>query len=348
MGLIPMVKADAYGLGAEHVARTLHAALGPEGPWAFGVATVCEGEALRGGGWEGRILVFSPTPPEEYLRAAKAALTLCLSELDAVRHWREAAHAVGRHLAFHAEIDTGIGRAGFAAAEAGVWGWEVARIAEGALRWEGCYTHFHSSDEPDLEPTYRQWARFEAALRELPEPAPGERRVLHSSNSGAALRCAGFACDLARPGISLYGGRAGSELEIEPVVQVRARLVLVRDVAEGSTAGYGATYTSRRPERWGTVAIGYADGIPRALATGGGEVLVHGRRVPIIGRISMDVLTVDLSDVPEAAAGDVATLIGRDGEAEISLDEVASRTGTIGYEILTGLTRRLPRVYLDG
>lgn len=224
-------------------------------------------------------------------------------------------------------------------------GGAVAALAEGALRWEGCYTHFHSSDEPDLAPTFRQWARFEAALARLPAPAAGERRVVHAANSGAALRCGGFACDLARPGISLYGGRAGSAVVPAVVATVRARLVLVREVEAGSTAGYGATYTARHRERWGTVAIGYGDGIPRALATGGGDVLLHGRRVPIIGRVSMDVLTVNLSAVPEAAIGDVATLIGADGGAEILLDEVAARSGTIAYEILTGLTQRLPRVY---
>jgi alanine racemase len=132
------------------------------------------------------------------------------------------------------------------------------------------------------------------------------------------------------------------------VVSLRARLVLAREVTEGSTVGYGATYRAARRERWGTVAIGYGDGVPRALAAGGGEVLVHGRRVPIIGRISMDMITIDLSDVPAAEPGDVVTLIGADGRDQITLDEVARRCGTISYEILTRFTPRLPRVYLEG
>jgi alanine racemase len=124
--------------------------------------------------------------------------------------------------------------------------------------------------------------------------------------------------------------------------------VLVRDVPAGSTVGYGATWTAAGTERWGTVAIGYGDGIPRALARGGGEMIVRGRRVPIIGRISMDLTTVDLSDLPEAHLGDQVTIIGESRGNRITLDEVAERCGTISYEILTGLGTRLPRVYLFG
>jgi alanine racemase len=131
------------------------------------------------------------------------------------------------------------------------------------------------------------------------------------------------------------------------VVALRARLVLAKEVPAGASVGYGATYRARRPERWGTLAIGYGDGVPRSLAAGGGEVLIRGRRVPLIGRISMDMATIDLTDLPSALAGDVATLIGSDGSEEITLDEVARRCGTISYEILTGLRPRLPRLYLE-
>jgi alanine racemase len=170
-------------------------------------------------------------------------------------------------------------------------------------------------------------------------------RLLHSANSAAALRRGGYGGDLVRPGIFLYGGAAGPGTNPEPVAALRARVALVREVPEGSTCGYGATYRARRRERWGTLAIGYGDGLPRALSPAGGEALVRGRRVPLVGRISMDVAVVDLTGVPDARAGDVATLIGRDGAEEITVDEVAARVGTISYEILTGLTPRLPRVY---
>lgn len=341
-----MVKADAYGLGMLRVFPALVEALAPEGPWALGVAAVAEGEALREGGWRGRVVVFSPVPPGEMERAAAADLALCFSEVAALRRWAEIARERGRRLPFHLEVDTGMGRAGLPWTEAAAWGPEVAAVAGDLLAWEGCYTHFHSADEPDPAPTDLQWERFREALARLPpEPGGGPRRVLHAANSAAAVRRGGSGADLVRPGIFLYGGAVGAEVLPEPVASLRARLALVREVPPGTTVGYGATYTARRRERWGTLAIGYGDGLPRRLAPAGGEALVRGRRVPMIGRISMDVTVVDLTEVPGAAAGDAATLVGRDGAEEILLDEVAARCGTISYEILTGLGQRLPRVY---
>lgn len=346
--VVPMVKADAYGLGAARIWPALAEALAPDGPWGLGVAALVEGEALRRDGWTGRVVVFSPLPPGELTRAAAAGLAPCFSDLHALRAWAELAAETGRRLPFQLEVDTGMGRAGLPWSEAAAWGAEVVRIGGDLLVWEGCYTHFHSADEPDLAPTVEQWRRFREALVQLPPEENGApRRLLHCANSAATWRC-GFDADLVRPGIFLYGGRAGPDTEPEAVAALRARIALVREVPPGTTVGYGATYAASGPERWGTLAIGYGDGLPRRLATAGGEALVHGRRVPMIGRISMDVTVVDLTGVPEAADGDVATLIGRDGAEEITVDEVASRCGTISYEILTGLGTRLPRVYSTG
>jgi alanine racemase len=212
------------------------------------------------------------------------------------------------------------------------------------LEWEGCFTHFHSADEPEPEPTEAQQRLFLRALEQLP-PGPA-RRVLHSTNSAGAVRHGGFGGDVVRPGIFLYGGSAGPGAVPEPVASLRARIALVREVEPGTTCGYGATYTASGRERWGTLSIGYGDGLPRRLSPAGGEALVRGHRVPIIGRISMDVTVVNLTRLPEPVeAGEVATLIGEDGGDRITVDEVAARVGTISYEILTGLGSRLPRVY---
>jgi alanine racemase len=342
--LLPMVKADAYGLGMVPVAKTLASGLAASALAGFGVAAVAEGEALRNAGWGGRIIVFSPVPPGEFGRAARADLTLCFSEVRAVERWAATAQLVGRRLAMHVEVDTGMGRAGFPWEGAGAWGPAVHRASAGRVEWQGTFSHFHSADEPDLRPTEAQWARFAEAVEVL-QRRMGERpgHVYHVANSAASVRC-DFRGEWVRPGIFLYGGRVGAEPP-NPVVSVRARLALVRDVPPGTTLGYGATYVSRRPERWGTLGIGYGDGLRRALGPAGAFALVHGRRAPIIGRISMDMTVVDLTEIPGAAVGDVATLLGRDGEAEILLDEVAAMAGTISYEILTGFTPRLPRVY---
>jgi alanine racemase len=342
--LIPMVKANGYGLGLEPVARALQGTPGLA-IWAFGVAAVAEGEELRRTGWAGRLLVFSPVPPGELERAADADLTLCLSDVESVRSWAALASRLGRPLALHSEVDTGMGRAGFPWDRAAQWG-PALRAELGPLEWEGCFTHFHSADAPDLRSTEEQWRRFRAALDALEQVAPAPL-VVHVANSAASLREGGFGADLGRPGIFMYGGAAGPGTTPAPVAAVRARISLVREVEPGTTVGYGAEYAATRRERWGTLAIGYGDGVPRALWRGGGEVLVGGRRVPIIGRISMDATTIDLTAVPDAEPGDVATLLGRDGDEEITVDQLASRCGTISYEILTGLTPRLPRVYLD-
>ncbi|HEX6909007.1 MAG TPA: alanine racemase, partial [Longimicrobium sp.] len=244
--VVPMLKANAYGLGVDAVLRIVRAELAPDEPWAVGVAAVAEGEQLRDLGWTGRVVVFAPAAPGEFARAARAGLTLALSDLDGVRRWAHAAREAGRPLAFHAEIDTGMGRAGFPFAAAGAWGREVDALAADLLVWEGCFTHFHSADEPDLRPTDEQQRRFLQALDALPPPRGGvPRRVIHSANSAAALRRGGFGLDLVRPGIFLYGGSAGPGAVPVEVAAVRARIALVREVPAGWSCGYGATYTSR-------------------------------------------------------------------------------------------------------
>lgn len=341
--LIPMVKANGYGLGLAAVAHTLIETLGV-GLHAFGVATVAEGVELRGLGWPGRIIVFSPTPPGEYRPAAEYDLTLTHSSLEAVRDWAAAGRDVGRVVEFHVEVDTGMGRAGFRDAARPSWSTEVERAGGASARWRGCFTHFHSADEADTEPTEAQWRRFQRVVRGIEaQRKDSEPLVYHASNSAASVRLPAFAGHAVRPGIFLYGGWVGGGIVPEPVASVRARISLVSSAAADATVGYGAEYRAVAPERWGTLAIGYGDGIPRSLWPGRGRALVRGRSVPIIGRISMDTATVDLTAVPEARAGDVTTLLGRDGEAEITLGEVAERCGTISYEILTGLGARLPR-----
>ena len=342
--LVPMVKAEAYGIGMPAVLSALSGFPAPDQPWAFGVATVSEGERLRSLGWSGRVLVFSPATPLDFERAAAAALTLCLSDLAGVQRWSALADSLGRRLAFHVEIDTGMGRAGFPWEQAAEWGAQVLDAAAGSLVWEGAYTHFHSADEPDLASTDAQWDSFRSAIADLPSVEP--RLLLHTSNSAGIFRRGGYGCKLARPGIFLYGGRAGPNIEPAPVISLRARLVLIKNVPAGSTVGYGATHRATHAERWGTLAIGYGDGVPRRLATAGGEVLLRGKRTRIIGRISMDMTTIDLTDLPEAEVGDEVTLIGESGDQQITVDDVAVRCGTISYEILTGLGTRLPRVYL--
>lgn len=341
VGMIPMVKADAYGLG---VARAV-GALEPVEPLAYGVATVEEGRELRDLGVTRPVLVFTPVPPGLYRSAVEADLTLCLSELAALDRLREAVGATGVEASFHVEVDTGMGRSGFGWREAGEWGPLVRESVGERLTLGGCFTHFHSADVAEVGSVRSQWERFQDVLRAL-GPLPGDLLV-HACNSAAALRCPEYAGDAVRPGIFLYGAVAGEELpEPEAVMAVRARVLFVRDAPPGSTVGYGATHAARGWERWATVGIGYGDGLPRRLGNRG-HVLVSGRRAPIVGRISMDVIVVDISEIPGVGVGDVATVVGRDGDQTITLEEVAAWADTINYEILTGFSRRLPRIWID-
>jgi len=345
--IIPMVKADGYGLGAERVVRALE----PLGPWGYGVAAAEEGAALRRAGVERPVIVFSPLPPGAVPLAAEAGLTAAISDLAGLDRWAAEARRLGRPLDFHVEVDTGMGRSGFDWRETPEWGPAVRERTGPLVRWTGVFTHFHAADAPQRLPTEVQWERFQDALVQL--PVSREDLMVHAANSAAALRWPEYAADAVRPGIFLYGGdpapAAGPE-ELprpRPVAAVRARIALVREVPPGSTVGYGATHTARGWERWGTVVIGYGDGLPRSLGNRG-SALVRGRRVALLGRVSMDMVVVDLTGVPEADVGDVVTLIGRDGGAEITLEEVAALADTISYEILTGLGPRLPRVEVGG
>ena len=354
--VVPMVKANAYGLGMAEAVRTL----GPLSPWGWGVATVAEGRLLRVLVPEGRILVFSPAAPDEADPGLEAGLTFCVSDLAFLDRLARNARRLDGTGTILVEVDTGMGRAGLDWRQAEHWIPRVrAILAESGARlsWEGIFTHFHSADEDDPASVDVQARRFAEVRRRLPElPA-------HLCNSAGALRFPELAPRGIRPGIFVYGGSAGVGLpDPEEVVSLRARITLIRDVPAGTTVGYGATYRASRRERWATLGIGYGDGLRRALSNAG-HVLLGGRRAAIVGRISMDMTVVDVTDLPPVRAGQVATLLGTDGGAagpeglswaggaheptdRITLEEMAHLVDTNNYEILTGFTQRLPRVWL--
>lgn len=339
--LIPMVKANGYGLGALWVVRQLE----PLDPWGFGVAAASEGAELRDAGVQRPVVVFSPLADDALALAAAHNLTISISDLSALERWAALA-TQGSPLEFHIEIDTGMGRAGFDWRETSVWGERVRTFTSDRLRWSGVYTHFHSADSADRAPTATQWERFRDAVAQL--PVSRENLMVHACNSAAAVRWPEYAGDAVRPGIFLYGGQVTPDGSPGPraVASVHTRVGLVRSVSPGSTLGYGATHVARGPQTWATLGIGYGDGWPRSLGNRG-EVLLRGQRVPVIGRISMDMTVVDVTGVLGVQTGDEAILIGRQGDLEITVDEVAAQAGTISYEILTGLTPRLQRMDAD-
>jgi alanine racemase len=337
VGMLPVIKADAYGVGVCPAVRALE----PREPWGYGVAALAEGLELRERGIQRRIVLLFSTPDELDL-AAEASLTPGIGDLEALERYRACAQRVDRRLPFHLEIDTGIGRCGFHHAAAARWLPRVLEACENDLEWEGTFAHFHSADEEDETPSREQWERFQECVRAFPENLGGVR---HLAASVSATRWPEYAADLLRPGLFLYGGTGGNEAILpRPVVTVRARVTSVRDVPEGWTASYGATFRAEHPSRWATLAIGYADGVPRELSNKG--VVTFGeRQAPIIGRVCMDVIVVDITGLDGIVPGSVCTVIGGPPDAATSLQAVADLCGTITYDVLTGLSRRLPRRY---
>ena len=326
--LLPVIKADGYGLGAIRVASALE----PLNPWGFGVATVAEGLELRDAGVSRPILVLSPVLPDEYEAMRGAELRPSLGSAPAIAEWARAGGG-----AWHLSIDTGMSRAGIP--------WREVSGLHDTLRQvaaEGAYTHFHSADLND-DSTGEQMRRFRCALEAL----PSRPRYLHAENSPAIERGTASSWNLARPGVFLYGvgGGEGATLSPEPVAHLRSRVIDLRTVSDGDTVSYGATWRARGARRIATLGIGYADGYRRALSNRG-TVLLNGRRVPVAGIVTMDMTMVDVTDV-HCEIGDVATLIGRDGNDVLTVDDVAATAQVLSYELLVGLKLRVPRVYVN-
>jgi alanine racemase len=325
--LLPMVKADAYGLGATRVARTLERL----DPWGFGVATIAEGEELRRAAITRPVLVFTPLLVGDFDAAMRADLTPTLGAPAAIARWQE----TGRP--WHLAVDTGMSRAGVQ------WN-EVAALRD-VLRSgppEGVLTHFHSAERDD-ETRAIQERRFDEAVAALPtRPA-----MLHAENSPAAEHRGPSRWSIVRPGVFLYGVTSGNAPAIvpDPVVSLRARIVDLRTIADGETVSYGGTWRANGERRIATLAIGYADGYRRVLGNRA-FVLVNGRRAPVAGVVTMDMTMVDVTNI-DCRIGDAATLIGADGDDRIDLNELAAIGELSPYEVLTGLRGRLPRRYIE-
>jgi alanine racemase len=321
--LLPVVKANGYGVGAVAVSRALE----PLEPWGYGVATVDEGAELRAAGITRPVLVFMPAHPALFPELERFRLTPALGDAGGIREWTARA---GRP--FHLEIDTGMGRSGVRWDEI-----DAIRAVADTPALEGCYTQFHSADRRDGT-AERQLERFESAVARLPRrPA-----VLHVANSAAALSGKRFAFDLVRPGVFLYGGSPGEAFpEPRPVVSIRARVLAVRRLAAGESVSYNALWRAARATTVATLGIGYADGVRRAVGLSGrGAVLLRGRRCPIVGAVTMDLTMVETGD-EAVQVGDVATLLG-DG---ITLNEFSGWSGELQRAVLTSLGPRLPRIY---
>jgi alanine racemase len=336
-----VVKANAYGHGAVACGRAALEA----GAAALAVICVDEAEELRRAGIEAPVVVVGHVPPSDAARAVRLGLEVTVGAPELVEALSAEARRRGATARVHLELESGLNRHGLAP-EALVALAEHARALPG-VEVRGLFTHFAAAEEGDQRFTRRQFDALRAVSTRLPWVA--ER---HCSASASVLLDPEMGLTAVRPGLSLYGYRpapwCGTDADLRPVMSLRSRIARVSDVAAGETVGYGRTWAAGRPSRIALVMCGYADGYRRGFSNRA-HVLVRGRRAPVVGRVAMDMCMVDVTAVAGAAVGDVVTLLGRDGDEKVDADELAALENTISWEILAGVTARVPRLYLrDG
>lgn len=344
-GIIGVVKADGYGHGAVPVAIAID-------PYVCGyaVASPEEGIQLRLHGIEKPILVLGVSPQGSYGDLIRYDIRPTIFSYEKAKQLSEMALAAGKKALVHIAVDTGMGRIGYEVSEQSAD--EAAAISRlPGIAVEGMFTHFSKADETDQTFTLLQLERFNRFVDMLKDRGVTVP-VLHCSNSAGILEYQQANFQAVRAGIAMYGLYPSDEvdkrhIELFPAMELKSFITYVKTVEPGTSISYGGTFTSDRKTRVATVPVGYADGYPRNVSNKA-DVLIRGRRARILGRVCMDQMMVDVTDIPEAAEGDLVTLIGRDGNDRILVEELAERGGGFHYEIICGISKRVPRVYLEG
>jgi alanine racemase len=340
--ILAMVKANAYGHGAPEVAKAL-----THGTYAFGVATLEEAVELRRAGIRQPVLVVAGVYPEQLDQFIENRVTAVAHDHEAVTRLDRAAQERGASLSVHIKIDTGMGRLGFLPGEIDSWLGALKTLK--ALKIDGVFSHFSQAESVQGDYTRNQLRIFQdivARLRSEGVAVP----IAHLANSAATITMPEAHFDMVRPGIMLYGAypspNMASQIELKPVLSWRTRVMQLKKVPGGTSISYGQTFVTRRESVIATLPVGYADGYQRLLSNRG-EVLLDGKRAPVAGRVCMDLTMIDVTDIAGVQPGDEVVLLGRQGGAEITADEMAGWANTISYEIFTSISLRVPRVYVN-
>ena len=332
-GILAVVKANAYGHGVEGVVRALSG-----DTEVFGVANVKEALEVASASTGRCVMLLSPCLPAEYEMAVRSGYIVTVSSAD-----EALAYSRYGDVRVNFKVDTGMGRAGCSSALA----FDEVRQTLGMehVFLYSISTHLPSADE-DADFTMAQLTSFDVLSDQLRTIAPGVK--FHVLNSAGVLTRPDHRFDLVRPGLILYGVSPLPEysMELEPVLSWKSRVVLLRDLPTGASVSYGRSFIAQKPIRTALVAVGYADGFPRQVSGRGASVLVRGVRCALLGRVTMDQIVVDVSMLPEVRLGDEVTLVGRDGAERIDVDDLASQAGTISWEILSGIGRRVERFHV--
>ncbi len=338
--VMAVVKANGYGHGAVETAR---AAL-KGGACCLAVATVEEGLELREAGLQVPVLVLGLSGEAAWGPAVRAGLTLAVADGSQSDSLRRISREAGREALVQLKLDTGMGRIGARSAEDAVRAYRELSTAGAVV--SGAFTHFATADiegEEALAYLHLQAERFSRMTEALRQA--GFSGVLHASASAASILRSECRFDLVREGIALYGTDISGALGLREALCWKSRILFLKTIAPGETVSYGRRFTAQRPTMVATLPVGYADGYRRSL-TGRAEALVRGRRVPVIGTVCMDQILLDVTDVEGVSLGDETVLLGRQGGQVITSEEMAGWAGTINYEIMTGISARVPRVYL--
>ncbi|MFZ3102490.1 MAG: alanine racemase [Desulfitobacteriaceae bacterium] len=339
--IMPIVKADAYGHGVIPVVDALWKC----GARRFGVALLEEALEIKQVFPEVMVMIIGSTPKENAELIVKEDIITGVFLYEQALALSQAATSLAKTTVIHLKIETGMGRIGFSIAELP----EILRIAElPNLYIEGIYTHLATADHANLTYAKEQLKRFQEINNHL-KVAGLEIPLRHVANSGAILQLPESHFELVRPGISLYGFSPSSEVggnaRFEPVMSWKTMISHVKTIATGDTVSYGRTFQAAYPTKVATIPVGYADGLRRALSNRG-EAIVRGERVTIIGRVCMDQTMLEVTKISDIKVGDVVTILGEDGSERIDATEMASWLGTINYEVICGISKRVPRKYV--
>ncbi len=343
--IIAVVKADGYGHGAVPIARMAEPW---DFIWGFAAATVEEAVELRLAGIKKPILILGCVFEEDYEKLTAYGIRPTVFQLSAARELSKTAVRTGTSLPVHLAVDTGMSRIGFADTEESVK--EIEEMAKlPGLVLEGIFTHFARADEKDKSDAVSQLNRYLRFIRLLQE-AGISIPLRHCSNSAGILEMPEANMDAVRAGISMYGIYPSDEMDrnrirLEPAMELKSHIVYIKEVPAGVPVSYGGTFVTDRPTRIATIPVGYADGYPRSLSSRG-CVLIRGKRAPILGRICMDQFMADVTDIP-AEELDEVTLMGRDGEEFLSVDELGALSGRFPYEFVCDVSKRVPRIYVN-
>lgn len=344
--MIGVIKTDGYGHGAVQIARKIQ---DYDYLWGFAVATVEEAMELREAGMVKPILILGFTFPEDYDTVVRNSLRPAVFKLSMARELNEAARRAGVKAPIHLALDTGMSRIGLAATAEGAD--EAAKIAElDCLEIEGLFSHFARADEADKTSAYEQFDRYQRFAGMLKERGI-EIPMKHIANSAAIAELPDVQLDAVRAGITIYGIYPSDEVDrsklaLRPVMSLISHIAYIKEVPAGTPVSYGGTFVTSRTTRIATIPVGYGDGYPRLLS-GKGDVLIRGKRAPILGRVCMDQFMVDVTDI-EAQEFDQVTLLGTDADETISVDEIGHLSGRFPYELTCDINQRVPRVFVDG